>query len=512
MKIHYTANLLAFISFFLGLLAIQYSCSTERDQENRDITQVILTDTSSYFYLDTHNYPEKKATLPIGIFDSGTGGLAVLEVILNLDQFDNSSHQFTPGGDGVIDFQEEYFLFLADQANMPYGNYSRENNIDLLQEHIIKDAQFLLGKKYYPASNSEKPQTDKDPVKILAIACNTATAIGKENIEGLVNRADLDIEVIGIVDAGTKAALDQFGKDENGSIAVMATAGTVASSGYIKTLRKQQRDSGYQGTISIFQQAGIGLAGAIDGAIEFIDPAAAAPREGYRGPSDNHPELSIDLSIFSRYGFDWESNNMLFDGDRTSPKNIQINSVENYISYHLVTLLEEIRNTPDAEKLKAILLACTHYPFYLRFFEEKLAWLRNYQENDIYIYRSHLAENIVFIDPAENMAIELYQSLQSHNIFNQDDLSRSEFYISIPNKMNPEVNTDAPGNFAYDYKYGRTAGHIQQYVKRVPIHRGYVSEETWKRLQERVPVSFELIREFNRNNPKVSDISLEDKF
>ena len=494
------------------VILLQISCSSSEDHKNRDITQVILTDSSSFFYLDTRNYPEREATLPIGIFDSGTGGLAVLEVILNLDQFDNRSHQLIPGGDGLKDFQEEYFLFLADQANMPYGNYSRENNIDLLKEHIIKDAQFLLGKKYYFSGSSEQPSPDKEPVKLLAIACNTATAIGKQNIENLVTRADLDIEVIGIIDAGAKAALHHFEKKENGSIAVMATAGTVASGGYVKTLRNQLGDSGYQGTISIFQQAGIGLAGAIDGAIEFIDPTATGPRENYQGPSDIHPELLIDLSILPRYGFDWTSNSMLLDGVSSSPRNIQINSVENYISYHLVTLLENICQTPDAEKLKAILLACTHYPFYTNFFWEKLVWLRNYRENDNYIYRSHLAENVILIDPAEDMAIELYHSLHLQNLFNQSDLSHSEFFISIPNKMNPVMQTDAFGNFTYEYKYGRKAGHIQQYVRRVPIHRGNTSEETRKRLEERVPLCFELIREFNRSNPKMREILAEEKF
>jgi hypothetical protein len=203
---------------------------------------------------------------------------------------------------------------------------------------------------------------------------------------------------------------------------------------------------------------------------------------------------------------------MLFDGESTSPRNIQLNSVENYIAYHLVTLLEEIRNTPGAEKLKAILLACTHYPFYTDYFQEKLSWLRNYQESGSYIYGSYLAKNIVLIDPAENMAIELYRSLQRQNLFNQSDLSHSEFFISVPNNMNPEVQTDSLGNLSYNYKYGRPAGDIQQYVKRVPIHRGNTNDETRKRLQERVPLSFELIREFNLNNPKMQEVPADRKF
>ena len=60
---------------------------------------------------------------PIGVFDSGTGGLTVLEQILELDQFDNRRQALLEKGDGRRDFAREDFIFLADQANMPYGNY-----------------------------------------------------------------------------------------------------------------------------------------------------------------------------------------------------------------------------------------------------------------------------------------------------------------------------------------------------------------------------------------------------
>jgi glutamate racemase len=504
-------SLLSIIGFTLIITGV-LSCGKINNQEIRDFTQVILGDTSSFFYLDTGNYPRNNPALPIGIFDSGTGGLAVLEVILTLDHFDNGSHLPVPGGDGNSDFEEEYFIFLADQANMPYGNYSREKKVDLLKEHILKDAQFLLGKKYYLSDDSEQPQTDKDPIKVLVIACNTATAIGKSDIEKFMKEANLDIRVIGIIDAGAKAALDQFKKDEEGSIAVMATAGTVSSGGYVRTIQQQQKSSGYQADISVFQQAGVGLAGAIDGAREFIDPGAIIPRKGFQGPSDKHPELEINLEIISRYGFDWSSNHMLFEGDSAAPRNIQLNSVENYISYHLVTLLENIRTTPEAKKLKAVLLACTHYPFYTDFFQKKLEWLRNYQENGNYIYQPLLADSIEFIDPSKGMAIELYQFMKQKDLFNRSELARSEFYISIPNRINRDVQTDASGNFAYEYKYGREAGHFQEYVKRVPINRSNISVDTRLRLEEKVPTSFQLLRKFNRENQKLQGLRAEDKF
>ena len=75
--------------------------------------------------------------LPIGVFDSGTGGLTVLEAMLSLDAFNNATG--APGADGKPDFDREYFQYLADQANMPYGNYAAEGKTKLLQEHVIKN-------------------------------------------------------------------------------------------------------------------------------------------------------------------------------------------------------------------------------------------------------------------------------------------------------------------------------------------------------------------------------------
>ena len=99
--------------------------------------------------------------LPIGIFDSGTGGLAVLQQILQLDQFHNATHAAQPGGDGLPDFAAEQFVFLADQANMPYGNYPAVGKRSFLVQLILEDAIFLLAvskpRVSRPASAPQKP-------------------------------------------------------------------------------------------------------------------------------------------------------------------------------------------------------------------------------------------------------------------------------------------------------------------------------------------------------------------
>ena len=436
----------------------------------------------------------------------------MLDVILNYDKYNNNDLNFTANGDGVRDFSNEYFVYLGDQANMPYGNYAKENNVPLLKEHVIKDLHFLLDKKYYTTPQALQYSNDKQAVKAIVIACNTATAYGKEDIEQFLQRAGLDIKVIGVIDAGVRAALSAIGKDEDASIAVMATAGTVASQGYVHTLRAQIKKLGYHGQIEIFQQAGVGLAGAIDGASDYITSTATGCRSDYRGPSDTNPDVPIDANILNRYAFNWADGQMLYEGKRAKPNNIQINSIENYIAYHVVSLMEQMRQAPKAPPLKAVILGCTHYPFFMDEFAAQFDRLYNYKEKGRYVYRHLMADKISLLDPSENMAKELFVHLKKAGLLNQSSLKRSEFYISVPNRDNPDVKLDSLGQFTYEYKYHRTAGLIQEYVKRVPFGKEVIPQETVQRLQKKIPFTFELIRTFNRESSKAEGIEAADKF
>ena len=142
------------------------------------IVKTILSDESSFYYTNFKQYPLLEPNMPIGVFDSGTGGLTVMNAIVTLDLYNNKTHE--KRADGIPDFSSEDFIYLADQANMPYGNYAAMHKTDLLQEHIIKDAQFLLGTKYY---NNNELYTNKKQIKVLVVACNTATAYGLSDIE-----------------------------------------------------------------------------------------------------------------------------------------------------------------------------------------------------------------------------------------------------------------------------------------------------------------------------------------
>ncbi|MGM9774052.1 MAG: hypothetical protein ACI3Y2_02460, partial [Candidatus Egerieousia sp.] len=68
------------------------SCSSDKDAATVEMTPIMkkaLHDSSSIFYADFASYPQTKDTLPIGVFDSGTGGLTVLEVLLKSDNVNN---------------------------------------------------------------------------------------------------------------------------------------------------------------------------------------------------------------------------------------------------------------------------------------------------------------------------------------------------------------------------------------------------------------------------------------
>ena len=126
---------------------------------------------------------------PIGIFDSGIGGLTVVREI---------SRQLP----------HENILYFGDTARVPYGSKSPE----VVQTFARQDASFLYDKG----------------VKSIIIACNTASA---EAYDILKN--ELDIPVIGVINPGAKAAAES---SKNGMIGVIGTYGTISSGAYTKAL------------------------------------------------------------------------------------------------------------------------------------------------------------------------------------------------------------------------------------------------------------------------------------
>ena len=481
------------------------------DVVEANIVNTIINDSKSFYHIDFNVYPDTDSSLPIGVFDSGTGGLTVLKAIVNYDQNQNSTYQL--GSDGVLDFNKESFIYLGDQANMPYGNYSKENKVDLLKEHIIKDAQFLMSNKYYSDVNDNSVNTDKKPVKVMVIACNTATAYGKEYIEEFVEKASLNIKVIGVIDAGVRGALETMEKDEDGIIGVMATAGTVASKGYHNTILKFKDQLGYKGDIEVFSQGGIGIAEAVDEDANYFNKNLRKPRQDYKGPG-LEGDVMIDKTLFDIYNFDFDNSKMLCDTEKADDCSIlQINDAENYVRYHVVTLLENIRKSNTSNQLKSIILGCTHYPYLIDEINLVLNELYNYKsKNGNYLYRRFMVEKIQLVDPAVNTAKELYEHLNKKELFNSNgNIKDSEFYISVANKENKNTIINEEGRFPYNYKYGRNVGEIQEYVKVVPFSRDNISEDILTRFQKQIPYVYQLMQNFNNKNDKTKGLDEKSK-
>lgn len=480
-------------------------------EKKGDIVNTIINDKESFYHVDFEAYPSNDTSLPIGVFDSGTGGLTVLKAIVNYDQNQNETH--TNGGDGVLDFDKESFIYLGDQANMPYGNYSKEKKVDLLKEHIIKDAQFLLGTNYYSDINDTSVNTNKKQVKVIVVACNTATAYGKKHIESFIKKANSTIKVVGVIDAGVRGALETIQKEEDAIIGVLATAGTVSSKGYRTTILKFKDTQKYTGNIEVFSQGGIGIAEAVDEDANYFDKELKKPRTDYKGPSLNG-DVKIDKTLFDIYKFDFDNSKMLCDTEKTDDCSIlQINDAENYVRYHVVTLLENIRKSQTKNKLKTIILGCTHYPYLTKEISVVLTELYNYKaKNNVYLYRPFMVEKIKLIDPAVNTAKELYEYLNRKKLFNPSgSMLDSEFYISVANKENKNNTIDSDGRFPYDYKYGRNVGEIQEYVKMVPFSRDNISDDILNRFQKQIPYIYELMQNFNQKNDKTKNLKSASK-
>ncbi len=126
---------------------------------------------------------------PIGIFDSGIGGLTVVKELIKL-------------------LPDEHLIYFGDTARIPYGTKSKR----LIEQYALEDASFLL-------------QFD---IKLLVVACNTASSLALP-----VLQEKLKIPVVGVVKPGAGAAVKL---SKNKRIGVIGTSATINSSSYSKEI------------------------------------------------------------------------------------------------------------------------------------------------------------------------------------------------------------------------------------------------------------------------------------
>lgn len=457
---------------------------------HKKFIETVMSKSNSFYSLaHPENLPVKNS-LAIGIFDSGIGGLTVFDAIINADYFD-ADHESQP--DGVKDFNHEQFIYFGDQANMPYSNYVEAGKKELLVEHILKDFLFLYNNKYHPSPDSPIPAEDKPGVKAIVIACNTATAYGKLQIEELCRVAGLDIIVIGVIDAGCKGALENIRKDENVAIGIMATPATVGSMAYVKTINEFTKE--FTGNIRIVQQGGKGLHESIDNKPEFINSSYTRPYPGYMGPALDDAQYRIEKDLLTYYNFDTTNYQILYNkGSLEFSDTIAINSVENYTRYHVVSMVEKLKKENDPVILKSIILGCTHYPYVSNVITRVLKELKKTER-----YSHLLSDSIFIIDPAVNTAKELYVYLSENKMFNDPEKDRTDesyFYISVPNPFEPSVEIDTDGRFILEYQYRkRNINELKDFTLLVPFTRKLISDEQFSLIRERLPATYSIISE-----------------
>jgi len=127
---------------------------------------------------------------PVGIFDSGIGGLTVLAELRRR-------------------FPEEQFLYLGDTARLPYGTKSP----DTVVRYALGAARALVRRQ----------------IKLLVVACNTASALALAAL-----REAVPVPVLGVVEPGARAAAAATTRRHVG---VIGTESTIASSAYVRALQ-----------------------------------------------------------------------------------------------------------------------------------------------------------------------------------------------------------------------------------------------------------------------------------
>ncbi len=492
-------------AILLLCLPLLFSCGGGSSDEEVEVLSPIiekaLNNTTSKFYADFASFPTERTSLPIGVFDSGTGGLTVLEVLLSIDKMNNITGE--EGSDGVLDFAGEDFSYFADRANMPYGLYASKNKEHYFKELVVKDALFMLDDKYYTNGEEEVPQSVKKPSKIVVIACNTATAYGLKEVDTLLTKSNTGVKVIGVINAGVNALFnklssDRGAKDEKDSVAVgvMATMGTISSGAYEREIFRCAKESGYLGYLKVVNQPGAGFAEAVDGEKEYVNSELKELSDSYRGPIIGVGDNDIDASVLGAYNFDFTNNGVLVQrGYRGKIEKLQLNSAANYARFHLVSIFEKLRKSGVKVPLKHVILGCTHYPYQLEVLNETIAHLKDYESDGIYIYRDLIADNFSFIDPAMYTAIECYKTLRADKqlAFRTRD-GKVDAYISVPAYGLSKELLDGNYDLSSDFKYGRELNTEDITTVQVPFTKENIGEEVLERISAQLPYSYSKIK------------------
>lgn len=469
------------------------SCKDEGGERTLlPIAQKALTDTASVYYTDLSSYPKDISKLPIGVLDCSVNGFEVVERLLTLDRFDNITGK--PSPDGIVDFGGENIQFLSDRANGPYGGYIEEGNLDFLKEQVLSNTLFLMGDDFFNLAGDEYRSGYKEPVKLIIVSSPVADLRVLPDVENFLEQSGTGVKAIGVVEAGVQEAVSDVDEDGNLCVGVLFAPDGVSSIEYESMIRKTVGNTG--GKVQVLNQEAVGLDAAIKGDTAYVDTSAVVARGSYAGPVSGVSYNNIDMSLFDRYGFDTRGNALLYPG-KGDISGVQLNSVENYVRFHLVSMIERHRRSGSRVPISSIILADGSYAQVRGLLEEVMDELYNYRRGGIYLYRSGISPDFRFIDPAECAAVEAYKILRNdRNLALRGDLTRLESFISLPSASLPEDVLNPDGTMKDGFKYGRQCGSEELTTKVVPFAPRYVSPEIMNYIERNNSEVYSLIRNY----------------
>lgn len=458
------------------LLSVSSCGDHNRSNGLLPIAQKALGDSSSIYYADFPEYPRELSDLPIGIFDCSPDGFTVAERFLTADNFDNITGR--SGSDGIADFGGEYFQILYDRANSPYGGYIDAGNPAFLKEQLIRNTLFLMSDRYYNLAVDEYQSGYKEPVKIVIVPSPVADYYALSDIQALLDRSGTGVKAVGVIESSIREALKGVDEDGNFCVGVLYSPEGVTSREYEAAIRKMASDSGVTGRIQVFNQEGLGIEEALAGNPAYLDTSAKVSRSGYAGPVTGISYNNINASLFDRYGFDTVGNALLFPAGGRNISGVQLNSVENYVRYHLVSMVERHRRSGSRVPISSIILADCGYDRLRGVMDRIMVELYNYRRGGIYLYRSSISPDFRFIDPAECAVSEAYRILREDgNLALRGTKSTLSPFITMPSSSVPADSLDSSGFFRETFLFGRVSGTEDVTTKAVPFTPRYIDAE-----------------------------------
>ncbi len=474
-------------------LVVLAGCAREAQEVNLPaIAQSAIYDDTSIYFQDYANYNSDLSVLPIGIMDWNIDGYSVAEMFLTMDAYDNVTGIREP--DGIADFGGENFQFLVDKANGPYYQYLVDGNVDFLKEQVLRNVIFLTGRSYYNLAMDDVPMGIKPRVKTVVVAAPVADYKVMDDINNFIAATGTDVKALGVFSCGIESMVEDIAKKEEVCVSVLFPGGGLRARNYEEALKDAAAKKGFTGKMNVFSQETEGLTQAIKGNKDYVDSSATRLRLSYQGPQIGISYNNIDLALIERYNFNYENNGLLTKKRPDGTMDIHLNSIENYIRYYLVSVIERHRRSGSATPISKFYLADIQYHYVKDVINNVITELYNYRRDGMYLYRNSIAADFKIIDPMECTVQKCYDILRENDMLAVRG-AKSELYsfITMASTSLPEDYVTSEGDLVDSVKYARVPEGEVLTTKQLPFDSRYLDGKEISRMADNTPNAFLLI-------------------